>query len=367
MDELAELAPVHLIQSLSEVASKKFWRKTSKMAPPKSDLIRLRELTPGQTANFFALLSEKVRAARRDGKPYFTCRFRDAGRVVACMVWADGPWFEVCETHWRQGQFYKLRATYQEHPTYGPQIELLEIRPTTDEDTQAGFDPLDFVERTRHDVGAMFAELCGLAEKEINYLPLRNLVLTLLRRHANALKQRPATLRHFYPFAGGLLEHILSVTKTSLQLVDRYDVIYADLQPPLNRDLVIAGAILHDIGRVVEFGDDVVNVQQTVPGRMLGHVLLGRDLVRDTARELGDVDGELLGLLEHIILSHLTLPEWGSPRLPVIPECLIIHHADDLDAKLEMYVRCLSRDQEAGPFTARDPVLGKALLKGRKA
>jgi 3'-5' exoribonuclease len=70
-------------------------------------------------------------------------------------------------------------------------------------------------------------------------------------------------------------------------------------------------------------------------------------------------------LLEHLIVSHLNLPEWGSPRLPLIPESLILHHADDLDAKLEMYARCLSRDQETGAFTARDPVLNRQLFKGR--
>src|SRR5205807_4450873 len=100
-----------------------------------------------------------------------------------------------------------------------------------------------------------------------------------------------------------------------------------------------------------EFGPEVADVQPTVPGRLLGHLFLGRDLVRDTARELGDVNPELVQLLEHIIITHLTLPEWGSPRLPLIPECLIIHHADDLDAKMEMYVRCLIRDREPGPFT----------------
>jgi 3'-5' exoribonuclease len=81
--------------------------------------------------------------------------------------------------------------------------------------------------------------------------------------------------------------------------------------------------------------------------------------------EQGDVNPELQ-LLEHIIVSHLNLPEWGSPRLPLIPECLIIHHADDLDAKLEMYVRCLMHDQAAGAFTDRDPVLKRELYKGRK-
>ena len=190
---------------------------------------------------------------------------------------------------------------------------------------------------------------------------------TILDRHAAPLKQLPATLRNFYPFPGGLLEHILSVTHSCIQLVDKYAKYYPHLQPPLNRDLVVAGAILHDIGRVLELNDDLLNVQPTVPGRLFGHLFLGRDLVRDTARELGDVDGELLQLLEHLIVTHLNLPEWGSPRLPLAPEALILHHADDLDAKLEMFARALSRDKEPGPFTARDPILGRRLYKGRKA
>lgn len=74
---------------------------------------------------------------------------------------------------------------------------------------------------------------------------------------------------------------------------------------------------------------------------------------------------ELLALLEHLIVSHLTKPEWGSLRLPAVPEALILHHADDLDAKLEMYVRCLTRDAGDGPFTDRDPVLQRPLWKGR--
>ncbi len=176
----------------------------------------------------------------------------------------------------------------------------------------------------------------------------------------------PATTQHFYPFAGGLLEHILSVTRTCLHLVDKYATAYDQLEPPLNRDLVIAGAILHDIGRCVEFNAEITNVDRTTPGYLLGHLVLGRDLVRDTARELGDVDPELLQMLEHIILAHPNRPEWGSPRLPLIPECLIVHHADDLDAKMEMYVRWLSKDKEPGAFTAREPVFGQRLFKGRK-
>jgi 3'-5' exoribonuclease len=148
-------------------------------------------------------------------------------------------------------------------------------------------------------------------------------------------------------------------------LAEKYTAAYPELHPPINRDLVVAGAVLHDIGRVLELTDDPLTAERTVPGALFGHLFLGRDLVRDTARELGDVNPELVQMLEHIIISHLNLPEWGSPRLPLLPECLIIHHADDLDAKMEMYVRCLTKDKAEGAFTERDPVLGRQLYKGR--
>jgi 3'-5' exoribonuclease len=336
------------------------------MSKSKPALVRLAELTPGQGGDFFVFLAEKNPGATRDGKPFFTCRFRDSSRVATAMIWSDTPWYPACDKEWQAGGFFKVRGQYQEHPTYGPQIEIQNIRAVNDEDKGAGFDPLDFVERTRFDVEAMFQELWSLAETHIADIPLRRLVLTLLERNSRQLKRIPATTRHFFPFAGGLLEHILSVTHTCIHLADKYAGHYDDLDPPINRDLVIAGAILHDIGRCAELNDNVVKPERTVPGHLLGHLLLGRDMVREAAKELGDVDAELVGLLEHLIVSHLNHPEWGSARLPMRPEVLIVHHADDLDAKVEMFARCLLRDKEPGPITARDPVLGKQLYKGRR-
>ena len=334
------------------------------MARAKPVLARLCELTPGQYADFFALLVERAKKQTREGKPYYDCRFRDARRTAAYMAWADSDWFEPCEREWHSGEFYKLRATYGEHEKFGPQIDIQNIRPVTDADKADGFDPALLVESSRYDPGAMLKELRGLAESHIGDEPLRRLVLTILDRHAEKLQRLPATRDKFYPFAGGLLEHLLSVTHSCLHLVEKYAAHYPDLKPPLNRDLVVSGAILHDIGRVFEY-DDPLAMQPSVSGRLFGHLFLGRDLVRDTARELGDVNPDLLQMLEHVIITHLNLPEWGSPRLPLVPECLIIHHADDLDAKLEMYVRCLSRDQSPGPFTDADPPLKRALYKGR--
>ncbi|MFN4257686.1 MAG: 3'-5' exoribonuclease YhaM family protein [Gemmataceae bacterium] len=334
------------------------------MPRAKPVLARLSELAEGQFADFFALLVERARGATRDGKPYYTCRFRDAGRTATFMVWADAPWFEACAKEWHEGRFFKIRGTYGTHERYGPQLDIHNIRAVQESDYTEGFDPAALAASTRRDSVELFAELLQLAEATIADAPLRRLVLTLLERHAVPLKQLPATPRHFYPYPGGLLEHLLSVTKTCLRLVEHYASHFADLKPPLNRDIVIAGAILHDVGRVVEF-DDPLALQATIAGRLFGHLFLGRDLIHDTARELGDVNPELLQLLEHVVIAHLNHPEWGSPRLPLIPECLILHHADDLDAKLEMYVRCLTTDQAAGPFTDRDSALGRHLFKGR--
>lgn len=150
-------------------------------------------------------------------------------------------------------------------------------------------------------------------------------------------------------------------------LADRYLTHYPEMTPPLNRDLVIAGGVLHEIGRVAELTAGIPGVpsEQTVAGHLFGHQLLGRDLIREAAKGVPDLNPELLSLLEHIVLSHLTRPEWGSVRQPLIPEVLILHHADDLDAKLETYVRCLMNDPADGPMTDRDPVIGRPLLKGR--
>lgn len=337
------------------------------MSKPKPSVVSLHQLQPGPPADFFALLADKQPGTTRDGKPFFACKFRDLRRTVSVMVWADSPHFAAAE-HWPPGGFFKLRGTYAEHDKYGPQVDATHVREVTDADRAAGFREADFYDRSRFDSDAMFAELRSLAEAEIGDGPLRTLTLALLDAHAETLKALPASDRRFYPFPGGWLEHVLNVTTNSLWLTDRYRGHYPDLAPPLNRDLIVAAAVLHDIGRAVELAVPAVPgqpVEQTVDGRLFGYVSLGRDLVRTAAADVPDLNPELLRLLEHVVLAHLTLPEWGSPRLPAIPEVLILHHADDLDAKVEMYVRCLTRDTSAGPFTDPDPVLKKPLLKRR--
>jgi 3'-5' exoribonuclease len=336
--------------------------------PKKPPLVRLSALEPNQHADFFAQLAVKSRSTTRDGKPYFTLKFRDLRRTVSAIpVWADSPHFEDCQANWQPGMFFKIRAVFSEHEKYGQQIDIDQIRAIEERDREDGFTERDFVEHSRFEPDQMLAELDALVTAEVKDEPLRTLVQKLLHDHTDILKQLPATATRFYPFAGGWLEHTLSVSRTCVFLADRYLAQFPDLTPPLNRDLVVAGAVLHDIGRVRELepGPPGAVPRPGVDGELFGHLLLGRDLIRDAARDVPDLNPELMKLLEHVVYTHLRLPEWGSPKLPCIPEVLIVHHADDLDAKFEMYARCLTRDTSDGPFTDPDPVLKRPLLKGR--
>ncbi len=330
-------------------------------------LAKLSDLQQGNYVDCFVQLAEKQRKTLADGKPFITCKYRDAKRTVGAVpIWGDAPLFEPA-LDWQVGQFFKVRATYTEHEKYGPQLDVEQIRQVEDRDRTDGFSELDFVERSRHDPAEMFAELETIVNGEIVDSPLRVLVLNLLTTHAATLKTLPASTRHFYTFAGGWLEHTLSVTRSCIWLSDRYAAQFPELNPPLNRGLVVAAAVLHDIGRVR--GVDLPPGQPghvNVPGELFGHLFLGYDMIRTAAHTVPDLDPELLDLLLHCVITPLRLPERGASRFPCIPEALILHHADELDGKMEMHVRCLTRDTSEGPFTDRDPILGRPLLKARK-
>jgi 3'-5' exoribonuclease len=330
-------------------------------------LAKLSDLRSGDYVDCFVQLAGKTRGNTRDNKPFITCKFRDARRTVGAVpIWEDSPLFEEAQ-QWQVGQFFKVRAQYNEHEKYGPQLDIEQIRLAEDRDRADGFSELDFSERSRHDPEQMFADLEALVNAEIADGPLRTLVLSLLTANAATLRTLPGSARHYFPFAGGWLEHTLSVTRSCAWLSERYAAMYPELNPPLNRGLVIAAAALHDIGRVREL-DALPGqpIKDTVPGELFGRLYLGYEMIRTAAAEVPDLSAELLELLLHCIVAHLKQPEWGSTRQPCIPEALILLSAADLDARMEIYARCLTRDTAEGPFTERDPILGRQLLKGRK-
>jgi len=322
----------------------------------------LAELAEGQEADFFALLSEKQELTTRDGKPYFRVSFRDARREVGLPIWADSPLASACRNEWAVGEFYKLRAKVQQ-TNFGPQLEIRRIRPVEKNDDKDGFDPRMCQQVSRFDPDQMFAELVAIAKEQIQDEPLRRLVIDILEEHRVQLLTLPAAMRNHHAWVGGFLEHVLNVTRTCVHLAEKYADLYPELVPPLDKDLVIAGGMLHDIGKLRELAPTMAGAEYTASGALIGHILQGRDIVREMAAGR-NVDPEKLLRLEHLIVAHQRLPEWGAPKPPMTPEALIVHYADDLDAKLNMMILALEEDGGDGPVTSRRNPLGQAVYRG---
>ncbi|MDX1965155.1 MAG: HD domain-containing protein [Pirellulales bacterium] len=332
------------------------------MAAALFPLLPLADFMPGQEADCFALLTAKELLTTRDHKPYYKVTFRDARREVSFPLWADSAFYANCRDHWQPGMHYKLRATYKE-TAYGPQLDIQKLRPVTDKDRQDGFDPWMCIPRSRFNSERMFAELCDLVREKVTTPALRDLTLALLQRHQTALLALPAATKNHHAYVGGFLEHVVSVTRTAVYLAEKYDAYYSELIPRLRVELVVAGAVLHDIGKLQEIELTPQGAQYTSAGALIGHMVQGRDLVRDAAVEFS-LPADLQLRLEHIILSHQRLPEWGSPKPPMTPEAYLVHYADDIDAKMNMLAEALSNPAETGPLTSKKNRLFQQLYKG---
>jgi 3'-5' exoribonuclease len=331
---------------------------------PMLALVRLSEMTPGQSADTFVVLASKDEAKTRDGKPYFRVAFRDSQRSATAMIWSDHGLFPDCNENWAVGDFYKVRCKYED-TQFGPQIVIDRIRPINEGDREQGFNPDDFFATTKYDREEMFAELLSIVETQISELPLQRLVLELLNDNADAVKHHGAAARNHHAFIGGYLEHTLSVVRTAVFLADKYAAYYTEMKPALSKSLVVAGAVLHDIGKVEELRFRGAGWEYTPRGRLVGHIMIGRDLMLKKAESIEDISPETVLRLEHIIISHQGIPEWGSPVSPSTPEALIVHHADDLDAKYHELAMQLVQDWPAGSeFTTHNNPLRRKIFIG---
>ncbi len=332
-------------------------------APVRPPAVALAELKEGTMADCFVLLVDKEHRQTRGGKPFFTLTVSDRTRKVGVPIWSDSEFFAACEHEWQPGQFFKIRGMFR-NTEWGPQIEIERIRVATDDDRIDGFDPVNFRERTRFDVEKMFLELCEVARTQISDEPLSKLVLAILKQHEAGIKDIPAATHNHHAFVGGYLEHVLSVTRTAVYLADKYIEYYPDLAPPLSKSLVVAGAILHDIGKLRELDATSPRTVYSVPGRLLGHMILGRDIVREVAPTIEGLSPQTQIQLEHIIAAHQAQREWGAVVEPHTVECLLVHYADDMDAKVNMMVQALQKDTTPGPFTTRENPLRRYVFKG---
>lgn len=310
----------------------------------------------------FVLMTSKEQLTTREGKPYFKVGFRDGGREVAFPIWDNSPWAVECRDKWTPGVFYKVRAIYRE-TNYGAQLDIRKIREVCDADAADGFDPTALLPQSRYDAKQMFDELTTMVRERIADAALRTLVEKIVGDNREELLRIPAARHNHHAFVAGWLEHTLSVTRTVIYLSDKYADYYDDLQPPLDKSMAVAGAILHDIGKLRELEQRSEGTVYTVSGSLIGHLLQGRDIVREMAAHC-PLPPDTLLRLEHLIIAHQRLPEWGSPKPPMTPEAMLVHYADDIDAKFHMMAEILRNDTSAGPVTTKKNVLMQQVYKG---
>jgi 3'-5' exoribonuclease len=312
-------------------------------------------LKEGDTVQQFFLVRQSDRGTTKDGKPFLSLVLGDKSGAIVAKVWHDilekypGP-FAVGDFVGVKGKVDSYKKELQINVKY---LETEKSIRSRGGDLSA-FDPELLCQATPYDRATLWQELWQLAETQIGP-PLAELVLRVLERYREEFLVCPAALRYHHPYLGGLLEHTWFVTRHALASLTIY--------PELNRDLVLAGAMLHDLGKVKELANPQAP-ERTVPGHLLGHVVLGWEMVRSEAQALNFPDPILLVQLEHIILSHHGSMEFGSPILPKTREALVVNFLDDLDAKLKMMSQHLESDTGAGDFTGYNRALQRDLYKG---
>jgi 3'-5' exoribonuclease len=223
-------------------------------------------------------------------------------------------------------------------------------------------DLTDFLPHTDQDVSKLLERLRGFLLK-FNNPHLRALAECFLMddEFMHGFTHAPAGVRNHHAYVGGLLEHVV----TLLDAADRLLPLY----PDLDRDLLLMGVFLHDAGKVRELSYDRA-FSYTDQGQLIGHLVIGVEMVNEKAARVPDLTSEpfppeLLLRLKHMILSHHGTYEFGSPKLPMTPEAIALHHLDNLDAKVHSFTRDIREDpNRASSWTAFNQSLQRRLFKG---
>ena len=287
----------------------------------------------------------------RQQKPYLKLQLTDCFGPIEARVWEDAARIALIT---QPGAFVGVRG----------RVEIFngmrQIRVEKLDALRVEIDDLDmFMPRSPRDPIAMARELDELIYS-IQDRPLRALLLRMLGAETEtgrAFRRAPAAKFNHHAYVGGLLEHTLSVTHLCDMMARHYGA-------EVDRDLLVTGALLHDLGKIDEIGLEA-GFPYTGRGKLLGHILIGLDRVAHEGREVEEMDPARLDLVLHLIASHQGRYEWQSPREPRILEAVLLHHADDLDAKMQLALD-LSRRVEDG-WTEYSRNIGGEILRHRTA
>jgi len=269
--------------------------------------------------SFFLVLAKQQRTTKTN-KPYLNLMLGDRTGQIEGRVWEPGD--PRIAKDFDRGDMVKVRGSASRFDDR-MQVKVDQLRKAQ----PAEVDKADLLPSTKYDVNTLWSQLQATVEGMTNP-DLKRLLTALLADPsiAQAYREAPAARQLHHAWLGGLLEHVVSL----LTLADRVATQY----PLLDRDLLMTGVILHDIGKIREL-TWTIGFDYSVEGVLLGHIQMGVDLVEKTMAALPGFPDRLRTLVLHMILSHHGKLEFGSPKLPMIPEALVLNFVDDLDAKMQ--------------------------------
>jgi len=314
------------------------------------------EMREGQRIGQCFLVKSKTQRSTRKGDPYLELVLADRTGTIPARAWSDiadryAALFDEGEFVFAQGRTETYRGTLQ---VILESISRLSVH-EKEEGKIPDFDPALLVPAADADIGQMWDQLMGLVDT-IEPEPLKQLTRKILEDRADAFREAPAAIVKHHAYIGGLLEHTLEVA-IGVGCFAR-DVPNLGIR----RGLAVAGAILHDIGKLEEM-ENPIAPRHGLTGELIGHVVLGRDLVREAAKAFEWPDERLPLLLEHVLISHHGELEYGAAVVPKTPEAICVYHFDNLSAKLNMMQMHIKSDGDDGDFTSWSPDLGRRVFK----
>ena len=312
--------------------------------------IYVRDIKAGEKVSDFFFVTEKNLAYSQKGAPYLNLRLKDKTGELDGKVWDN---VAELEKAFRKGDFVFIQSRAVQYKN-AVQLSVLSARVAVPEEIEAR----DYFPVAKADPDRMFAELKNFAAA-VRTPALRELLGDFLADEeiAGLLKRAPAAKGFHHVYIGGLLEHTLSVVKILDGLGRHYE--------GLNYDLLMTGGILHDIGKIYEYSYDGL-IDYTDEGRLIGHIVLGVEMLDRRIAARPDFPAQLAMELRHILLSHHGVLEFGSPKRPKTLEALVVHYVDDLDAKVNAMQTFVAADPNGeSDWTPYHRLLERYLYKGK--
>ena len=286
-------------------------------------MTKITQLRVGDPVDHFLLIKQSSKGVTTVGKPFMSLSYKIK---VEILKQSYGIRMMSMKNYIAAGQIVRVGGEIQDYRGKF-QLRVKSIRPVkTDEPIEIQ----DLVPSSETPKEELMEELMQYFFEMKNPV-IQRITRHLLKKHQVAFMTYPAATKNHHDYASGLIDHVVSMLQLGKSLCELY--------PTLNKDLLYAGIILHDIGKVAELTGPVATTY-TVEGNLLGHITIMVNEISKAAEEL-EIEGEEIMLLQHMVLSHHGKEEWGSPKRPMLREAEILHYIDNIDAKMNMLNRAL--------------------------